>query len=275
MQQILNFLIKYRNLLLYLFLLVIALVFTVQSHNYHRNTFIHSTGRITGSFMDTRSGIYDYFDLQDQNQRLSEENARLRMRLLELADSLPGPEQTTYFSDSLPYTIQPARVIKNDYYKTDNYITIDIGMEQGVEPDMGVIAPTGIVGIVDIASDRYARVISILNSQMSLNAQIKGTSTIGSLKWEGKDPYVMSLQDVPRLAQVKKGDTIITGRQSTTFPPDILIGTVKDARLVENGSRYQIDVALFNDMTDLGYVSVIKNRDKAARQVIDTLGTNE
>jgi rod shape-determining protein MreC len=275
MQQIINFLIKYRNLLLYLFLLVVALSFTIQSHDYHRNTTIHSTGYVTGNLLDTKSGIYDYFELKNQNDKLSKENALLRMQLLEISDTLLGKESTFIFSDSIPYKVFPARVIKNDFYKSDNYITIDIGNDQGIEPDMGVISPTGIVGVIDRSSDDFSRVISILNSQISLNAQIKGTATIGSLKWDGTDPYIMSLEDVPRLARVTKGDTIITGRQSTMFPPDILIGVIKDAQLIENGSRYKIDVELFNDMTDLDYINVIKNRDRMALRVIDTLGTNE
>ncbi|OUS20224.1 rod shape-determining protein MreC [Nonlabens dokdonensis] len=275
MQQIFNFLIKYRNLLLYLFLMVIAVTFTIQSHDYHRSTTIHSTGKITGGILSTRNGVYDYFDLINHNKKLSEENASLRMRLLEIGDTLLGKETTLTFTDSIPYNIFPARVIKNDFYKSDNYITIDIGANQGIQPDMGVISTSGIVGVTDRSNEKFSRVISILNSQISLNAQIKGTSTIGSLKWDGYDPYVMSLEDVPRLAQVKKGDTIITGKQSTLFPSDILIGEVQDAQLVENGSRYKITVRLFNDMTDLDHIYVIKNRDQKAIQEIDTLGTNE
>ncbi|MGJ8683423.1 MAG: rod shape-determining protein MreC [Nonlabens sp.] len=271
MQQIINFLIKYRNLLLYLSLLLVALVFTIQSHSYHRNSFVHSTGNITGSFLNSRSNIYEYFDLKEENERLRLENASLRMKNLASGDTLLGQETTFVFTDSVPFKVFPSRVIKNDYSKRNNFITLDIGSNQGVKVDMGVITTDGIVGIIDISNKRFSRVISILNSDMSLNAQIKGSNVIGSLTWDGNDPYVMSLIDVPRLAQVKQGDTIVTGRQSTTFPPDILIGTIKNAQLVENGSRYQIDVELFNDMTNLGTAYVIKNRDKQALQVIDTL----
>ncbi len=275
MQHIINFLIKYRNLLLYLVLFSISIIFTVQSHSYHRNTFIHSTGNVTGSILNLRQEFYAYLDLDKQNDYLSKENARLRMRLLAAGDTLLGRPATMMFADSLPFTVVPARVIKNSYDKLDNFITIDIGADQDISSDMGVITSNGIVGIVDITSARFSRVISVLNSEISLNAQIKGTSTIGSLTWDGTDPYTMSLIDVPRLAQVVPGDTIITGKQSTTFPPDIEIGVIKDAVLIDNGSRYKIDVRLFNNMTDLGYVYVIKNRDADALQIIDTLSTNE
>ncbi|KEZ92036.1 rod shape-determining protein MreC [Nonlabens ulvanivorans] len=274
MQQIINFLIKYRNLLLYLSLLLIALVFTVQSHSYHRNSFVHSTGNITGSFLSSRSGIYDYLNLKEENDKLRKENAMLRMKALVTADTLLGDETTFLFSEDVPYRVFPSRVIKNDYSKRDNFITLDIGIDQGIEPDMGVVTTNGILGIIDISSNRFSRVISILNSEISLNAQIKGSNVIGSLTWDGNDPYMMSLVDVPRLAKVTKGDTIVTGRQSTTFPPDILIGTIRDAQLVENGSRYKIDVALFNDMTDIGTAYVIKSRDVKPLQIIDTLTTN-
>lgn len=271
MQQIINFLIKYRNLLLYMSLMTLALVFTIQSHSYHLNTFVHSTGNITGSILSSRSNISDYLDLAEENERLRKENALLRMKNLSAGDTLLGDETTFLFSKDIPYRVFPARVIKNDYSKRDNFLTLDIGNEQGVKEDMGVITTDGIVGIVDISNKRFSRVISILNSEVALNAQIKGSNIIGSLTWDGKDPYMMSLIDVPRLAQVTKGDTIVTGRQSTTFPPDILIGTIKSAQLVDNGSRYQIDVTLFNDMTDLGTAYVIKNRDKEALTIIDTL----
>lgn len=271
MQKIINFLIKYRNLLLYLFLMIIALTATVQSHTHHRNMFIHSTGNITSKMLETRSNFYSYLYLSKRNKVLQEENALLRMKLLAASDTLLGSETTRIFLDTVPYKIIPARVIKNDYHRRDNYLTIDIGSEQGLKNDMGVIAANGIVGLIDKTGPRYARVISILNSNISLNAQIKGSNTIGSLVWSGKDPYIMNLIDVPRLAKVKKGDTIITGLQSTSFPPDIMIGTVKKVSLIETGSRYDIEVKLFNDLTDLGYVSVIKNRDELARKRVDTL----
>ncbi len=274
MQQIINFLIKYRGWLLYLSLLFIAFVLTIQSHNYHRNSWIGSSGYLTGGILNSRSKVSDYFDLRDENQRLQEENASLRMRLLSVSDTLVGAPEKIQVGDNPPFTIFPARVIKNDYAKRDNYITIDIGKEQGIEPDMGVMTHRGIVGITD-QSARFTRVVSLLNTQLLVNAQIKGTSVIGSLNWEGGDPYTVSLKDVPRLAKVKVGDTITTGSQSSTFPPDILIGTVSDLRLVDNGARYKIDVRLFNDMTDLGRVYVIKSRDYEALKVIDTLGINE
>lgn len=275
MQKIINFLIKYSTLLLYFVLMIVALTLTIQSHTYHSNVVIHSTGNITGDFLQYRSGVYDYFNLSSRNIKLQQENALLRMQLLAAGDTLLGKETTALFTDSVPYKIIPARVIKNDYRHLTNFITIDVGTNQGIKTDMGVITSNGIVGIVDKVNSKYARVISILNTRLSLNAQIKGTNTIGSLVWNGQDPYIVNLIDVPRLVRVKKGDTVITGYQSASFPPDIAIGTVKKVSLIESGSRYDIQVKLLHDPINLGYVSVIKNRDAQARKMVDTLIVND
>jgi len=56
------------------------------------------------------------------------------------------------------------------------------------------------------------------------------------------------------------GDTIVTGGKSTIFPKGILIGTVKDFTISDDDS-YLINVALFNDMTNLNHVYVIENKN--------------
>ena len=81
----------------------------------------------------------------------------------------------------------------------------------------------------------------------------------GFLKWDGKDPNTAQLIQIPRLAPLVVGDTIVTGGKSTIFPKGILIGTIEDFELGDDDS-YIIDVALFNDMTNLKYVYIIENK---------------
>ena len=71
----------------------------------------------------------------------------------------------------------------------------------------------------------------------------------------------MQLIDIPRLAPVKIGDTIVTGGKSTIFPEGILIGKVKDFRLTEYKNSKYLNIELFNDMTNLEHIYVIRNQD--------------
>jgi rod shape-determining protein MreC len=59
------------------------------------------------------------------------------------------------------------------------------------------------------------------------NAKIKKSNHFGSLIWNGKSTGFVQLIDVPRLASVRKGDTIVTGMQSVIFPENINIGTIE------------------------------------------------
>jgi rod shape-determining protein MreC len=63
------------------------------------------------------------------------------------------------------------------------------------------------------------------------------------------------------LSSARKGDTIVTGGQSTIFPENINIGTIHKVYIDNETNYYTLDIKLFNDMTSLGYVYVVKNKD--------------
>lgn len=72
---------------------------------------------------------------------------------------------------------------------------------------------------------------------------------------------MVQLTDISKFAEIKVGDTVSTGGQSTIFPRGILIGTISDYKLDVGGDNYVIQVKLFNDMTNLGHVYIIENID--------------
>ena len=82
MQQIFNFVIRNKTLLLFLLLFGIALSLTIQSHSYHKSQFINSANSLTGGIYGTVNSIGQYFDLKEQNVILVEENVILREQLL-------------------------------------------------------------------------------------------------------------------------------------------------------------------------------------------------
>ncbi|SRX54496.1 rod shape-determining protein MreC [Aequorivita sp. CIP111184] len=258
MQQIIFFFIRNKNFLLFAVLFTISVGLTIQTHNYHNNKFISSSNFITGGVYTFRNNIADYLNLGKENEQLLQENLMLRKKLdqfkevvvFEKLDSTILPNKYKYFT---------ARVINNNYSKTKNQLTIDKGKRDSIRIDLGVISSKGIVGIVSDVSENYATVQSILNTKSRINAKLKKSSHFGSLIWNTKDPNVAQLIDIPRLAQLEKGDTIITGGRSTIFPEGILIGTVKDFDLDKDDNYYYVNVNLFNDMTSLEHVYLIEN----------------
>ncbi len=231
---------------------------TVQNNALHRSRYFNSANWISGTIYSASTSVTGYFGLKAENQKLLEENRRLRSLLFNAENADTVLRDTT----GQDYRILTAQIIKNSYSEANNYITIDKGRSDGVEQDMGVITSRGILGIVEKASSNFASVQSILNSKSIINAKISGTDYFGSLTWNRRDHQLVQLEDIPRLVPLREGDTIVTGAMSSIFPENIPIGTIEEFSLSESQSFYNIDVRLFNDMTNLKQVYLVRNRNR-------------
>lgn len=261
MQQIFNFLIRNSNRLLFLLLLGISLSLTIQSHSFHRSKIISSANFLSGGVYERINSIEEYLHLREQNDELARENANLKSLLFKTQDTAKIPNLDS-LKGVLPKDIVVSKVIHNSFNVKENFLTLNSGTNSGVQPDMGVINSLGIVGIIDNVSANYSTVISILNMESKINAKIKNSNHFGTLTWDGKNAGFVQLIDVPRLASIKKGDTIVTGGQSVIFPENIGIGTINQIFIPdEKNHYYTISVRLFNDMTNLGHVYIIKTEN--------------
>ena len=260
MQQIIFFLIRNKNFLLFIALFSISIFLTIQTHSYHKNKFVNSSNAITGGIYSIKSSITDYFNLREKNKILINENTRIRKQLESYKSKVVNQNIDTSSILSKYYFVS-AKVINNSFSKTKNKLTINKGKRDSIQLDMGVITSKGIVGIIDNLSNKYATIQSILNTNSQINAKLKNAKHFGSLVWNAEDPNVIQLIDIPRLAPVKTGDTIVTGGRSTIFPEGILIGTVIDFELTEDENSQNLNIQLFNDMTNLEHVYIIDNID--------------
>ncbi|SHF87040.1 rod shape-determining protein MreC [Flavobacterium segetis] len=261
MQQIFNFIFKNSNRILFLILLGISLFLTIQSHSFHRSKIISSANFLSGGVYEKVNNLNEYLNLKNENDILALENAKLRSMLFNVKDTATAKTLDSIEGVKLKDIIV-AKVIKNSYNVYENYLTLNSGELQGIKTDMGVINSLGIIGIIENTSPKYSTVISILNKRTQINAKIKKSDHFGSLNWNGKSTGFVQLTDLPRLALIKIGDTIVTGGQSVIFPENINIGTIAKIYRDNVTNYYTLDVKLFNDMTNLGHVYIIKSKDR-------------
>ncbi len=262
MQQIINFFIKNSAKLLFLLLLFISLALIIRTHAFHKSSYISSANDVTGYVYENVNDLKEYVHLKSENDALVSENAYLKSIVYNTISPSDSIEIQKLRPTELPnYSIIVAKVIKNSFNTKENYLTIKGGTKQNIHKDLGVINSKGVIGIVEKSSSNYSTVQSILNIKSQINAKIKGSNHFGSLKWDGKNTGYVNLTDVPRLAEIYKGDTIVTGGRSTIFPENIPIGIIDKAYTTESSNYFTISVRLFNDMTNLGYVYVLKNND--------------
>ena len=265
MQQIIYFFIRNKNSLLFALLFIVSVLLTIQTHNYHNDKFLSSANAITGGIYELKNNLTDYFSLGKENRDLLDENLRLRQELEIYQELVSAPALDSMKIPKFEYL--SASVINNNYSKTKNQLTLDKGKKDSLRIDMGVISNKGLIGIISDVSKNYATVQSILNTKSRINAKLKKSSHFGTLIWDTNDPNIVQLIDIPRLANLNTGDTIITGGRSTIFPEGILIGTIKDFHPDKDDNYYYVNVHLFNDMTSLQYVYLINNNE--AEEIIN------
>jgi rod shape-determining protein MreC len=176
-----------------------------------------------------------------------------------------------------------AKVISNNLSSFKNHLIINKGIKDGLKNEMGIINSTGIVGIINRTSKNYSSVMSILNIETKINAKVKRTSHFGTLEWDGLSNNYLLLNDIPETADIKVGDSIITGGMSLIFPEGINVGVVSKVinknkyndsilRLKTNNGKYldfefrenylNIEVKLHTNMNNLNNVYVIESLNR-------------
>ena len=272
MQQLIYFFQKFKYFLFFLLLQFIALTLIFNNLNFQNSKYVNSANALTGGLYRKVSDMSDYFSLKATNTQLIEENTLLR-------NFLNQKTNTSFKVDSIvidtvkyyqKYTYTSAKIINNSYSKAFNFLTINKGTIAGLSKEMAVVNGKGIIGFTDNLSPNYGRIQSILNKNTKINARLKN-GYFGTLQWNGLDYNTVQLIDIPRQAPVKIGDTIETGGKSAIFPEGILIGKVIEINN-DNAVDNVINVKLFNDMSVIGPVYIIKNLQKVEIKRLETSG---
>ena len=273
MQRLLLLIYNYRAFLVFLLLEILSGWLIVRNNEYQGAAFFNSSNEIAANILQTRRGVSDYFNLKNINQNLAKENALLREMVADknqlynylLAKQLPD----TVLSSQFDFIV--AKVVKNTTRQFNNYLTINKGRKDGVEPGMGVISGNGVVGRIKATSKNYATVASVLHSDMKVSSLLKKSNTFCTTQWGGRNPQKADLLYVPRHIEINVGDSVITSGYNSVYPEDIMIGQVSNVDLKPNATFYDIEIDLSTDFSTISYVYVVHNQ---FRNEIDSLEMN-
>ena len=117
------------------------------------------------------------------------------------------------------------------------------------------------IGIIDAVSPHFSYGRSFKNHDMSISARLGREGSVGPLTWDGISSSKGVLSEIPHHVIFDQGDTVYTSGFSSIFPPDIPLGTIGEAKVV-NGATYEIDVQLFEDYGALRHVIIVDNAGK-------------
>ncbi len=275
MRNLLRLIVQYYFFFLFLFLEAVSVLLVVQHNNFQRARFINVTRSLEGFFYETFGGIREYMLLRQTNEDLQKENTLLRNRLDALTRKMePSPAVRM---DSVPrrqFSYIPATVINSSTNKQFNFITLNKGRHHGIEPEMAVISPRGVVGVVYAVSGNFSSVIPMINRNFRLSVKIRRNDYFGSLSWPGTGYDLAILEEIPFHVDLQPGDTIVTSGYSAIFPEGIPVGTVKEFEAVE-GNFYTIQVDIAVDYKNLSQVYVIRNLIRDEQLELERISGND
>jgi len=260
MKNLILFIWKHSFFFLFLLLEGIAGFLIVSNNSYQRSAFINASNGFTASILSLSNNFTHYIGLVEANEELSRENARLRSMLPQ--SFLQHDSLRNIVKDSAHqqiYQYREAEIISNSFQKRNNYLILNKGKRDGVQPLMGVIAPNGIVGIVKDVSDNFCSVISVLHSKSAIDVKIKSNGYTGTLVWKGGDYTIGNVENIPSHVHLHSGDTILTSGNSSIFPEGIMVGTIKDFQLDEGANFYTIAIQFSTNYNKVRYVYIVDN----------------
>ena len=270
MINILAILKRFHFQILFGLLLFLGVSLTIQQKNYQRTKFINSANYFSGGIYSSINNVEDYFNLRMVNNELQAENALLRSNLLSSLKKINGSYY--HFHDTLysqKYIYRIADVISNTYSKPSNYITLNMGSNDGIIEEMGVISPSGVVGMVGAVTDNYSTVISFLHPKTIISCKLKSSGVSGLLKWIGNDISKAQINDIPITTRIKKGDSVITSGYSSVFPGGVYLGEIISFERDIHSQTQKITVDLNIDYSSLNKVYVVENLYKIELDILN------
>ena len=272
MRNLLDFLRTYHHWFLFIFLEVISAVMLFRYNTYQNSAWLSSANMLAGKGNEVESGITTFFSMTRANEELTLRNFYLERQVDQLRRLYMDATKDTTIKERQElqmlsqYKLIPAKVVSNSIDKPENLLTIDKGKADGVEVDMGVACGNGVVGVVYLVSEHYSVVIPVLNTSMSrISCAIRDRQYFGYLRWNGVDPSVAFVEDIPRHAQFKRGEWVVTSGYSAIFPSGVLVGKIEKVFNSNDGLSYKLQVRLSTDFGCLRDVCVISERNVAER----------
>lgn len=279
MSQLFGILFRAKNFLLFLFLQMLCFVLIRYNNIKWDVTIFNSSNRIAGSTMESTKNAQEYLSLKEVNEDLAKENRVLREKITFLQQSQSDLDAIanvdSAFANRFNFTL--AKVANSTIGYTKNYITINKGKADGIEPGMGVIGPRGIVGQVMNCGEHFSRVYSVLHVDFNVSSEVKSEAlnkleytALGVSKWDAKSHRNVKLTTIDKFKPVAKGDTVVTSAQNLIFPSGVMVGRISQVADNQQTAFWDLTVELNTDFTGLSYVYVVDNKLTSDQTITET-----
>ncbi len=273
MLRLFQFIVRYQAFLFFILLEALCVWLVIRNNHYQNAAFLNSSNKVAGAIHNFNNDITSYLGLQQVNNQLVLENTQLQFELSRLRNQLGQANQNLATNEVRinNYHFVPAGVINNTTRRLNNYITIDKGQLDNIQPNMAVINNQGVVGKVKSASANFATITSILHPSVLTSALLKATNTLCTVKWDGLSPEKAEILYVPRHVAVKVGDSVVCSGYNAIYPAGIPIGVVSKVDIKKENTFYDLEILFATKFDQLSFVYVVSNNLKSEKDSLENV----
>jgi rod shape-determining protein MreC len=165
--------------------------------------------------------------LKQINQKLQQQNTEYALQLNQAQTALIENvrlRKLLEFKQAHQFEMVAAMVIGSGPGRQFNTIILDRGAIDSIKRNMPVVTADGLVGKILTVSRHYACAQILLDANFRVSVKAQRTRVQGILSWENSE--FCNLSAVPKHADIRQGDLLVTSGYSSIFPGGLPVGTV-------------------------------------------------
>ena len=210
-----------------------------------------------GAVSDGWQGYVALRGAHEDNARLRDALQQMELRLQEeraLAQQAADLRRLLDLKAAAPVSTTAADIIGASGTSGYRAILINKGRQDGIDADMAILSPDGVVGRVAQAGLHTAKVQLLIDRTAAIGAMVERSRAQGVVMGSGDQS--LQLHYVSGLADVQQGDLVVSSGIDGVYPPGFVIGSVD---LVDRGplSYREIRIRPAVDVTRLEHILVV------------------
>jgi len=248
---------QFKEYLVLIFLLLISVVFISRSDNASVKSLKTTTFGTFAFVSSLFSDLLHTSGLKSENEKLRKQNAELMLevnRLREFGIENEELKNLLAVKDSISYKLIPAKIISKSFSADQTTFTLNKGNDEGIKAGMAVITGEGLVGIVERSSDDFSLIRTLKHLNFRLVVKDQRSRFQGILHWTGSNLIISNL---PKTAEVKIGDRIVTSELSSLIGQPFPIGIVKKIINPDEGYFNNVLIQSFAEIEKIENVFIV------------------
>ena len=204
-------------------------------------------------------------DLIRENRTLRTTNQILQLRAMQ-AESLAREnqelrQQLKWRERQSLWNLKLASVIGHDPANWWQTIEIDLGARDGMQVNLPVLSPDGLVGRIAAVSPTSSQVVMVGNPNCKVAAVVEvGEKTrVNGVITGGSSPLnntLVNLSFLPGGSKLKPGQRVVSWGEAGIFPKGVVIGRIVETSRPNEQGVFEAKVKLAVDLSNLEYVWV-------------------